>query len=1206
LQLSSTGANQIGIAFNPATQDVAIAGTMIINANGALTNSFVASNSNTIVTGTIRNNGGVITSSAVNLNFNAGSIYNHATDAGVIPTATWNIASNLNITGLTATAPTAGLGQVFGNINYSSSYTLLLGANLTVAGNLDISSGSIDGQARTINLSGNLTGTNGLTFTGAGTLLIGGNYTNTGTFTAGTGTVNYNGTAQQVKSTAYYNLTISGSADKTMQGDVTVDRTATFTAGSLVLNGNTLNLNYATNPAGGTITGSSASNLSISGAGTPAMTLPNITGGLLNLTMNKTGANNTVTLGGNLDITGAANFTAGALVLSGRTLSLNGTTSVGAGTITGSAASIIGIASSDNAGMVLPNITGGLLNFTVNKTGTTNTVALGGALTIGGVLTLSDGALLLNNFLLTINGSLNQTTGTITGGGTSDITIGTPAAPGISVPAVANGVRNLILNRTAGITLTGDNTITGALTLTTGKITLGTNNLTLSGIAAVGGASAANFIVADGTGQLKKVFATGATAAYTLPIGDVSGNYSPVILTFTGNSIQRTIGVRVTDALHPNDGGSSDNISRYWSFSDDQAGTYTYNATFTYITPADLTGVHANLRLNRWNGSVWTQYTNLGASPNLTVNGITETTAPLNNNDFTGRVNGPATYRWNQTGSADWTNPSNWTPNRLSAQPNDILIFDNNGTTTATNVPLQTIERLIISNTSDVTLEAGAAATLIINNAAGTELDINSGNSLSLSTNVSLTLSAGTTAVVDGTLSVGSGNTFTTSGAATVTSVSGTINNSGTIAGTVTGLVFGAGSNYNHTRDGGAIPTATWNLTSNCNISGLTASPLTAGMGQTFGNVNYSSAYTLTLTTALPVTGNLDISAGTIAAAGQTINLSGNLTGTGGLSFTGGILNISGNFSNSGTFTCGTGTVNYIGAAQQVKGTTYNNLTVLGGNVKTLLNPAIVNATLTLTSGVLKLDDNDLTLNNTTAIAGSPFGITNMIETNGAGRFIRSANAANQSFNLIYPVGSGGFYNPLIITLLPNSGAAPRIISVGAIPTNLNIVSNSINKYWDLSATNIATQPTTVLSFQYNAGEVVGDPLLFQPYTNGSGSWAIATGPSFPGSNPATSTGSGTITGFWTVGSPSTFYSYQSGFWDQASTWTFDPGGTTGPGTKVPGQNDKVVILTGRTVTLQADDFTQNLDIRINNGGILDQTTFRFSSTLAALRGDGV
>ena len=74
-----------------------------------------------------------------------------------------------------------------------------------------------------------------------------------------------------------------------------------------------------------------------------------------------------------------------------------------------------------------------------------------------------------------------------------------------------------------------------------------------------------------------------------------------------------------------------------------------------------------------------------------------------------------------------------------------------------------------------------------------------------------------------------------------------------------------------------------------------------------------------------------------------------------------------------------------------------------------------------------------------------------MIETNSIGRLIRSANATNDSFNLTYPVGSGGYYNPFIITGLPAAAAAARTVSVGAVPINLGILANSINKYWDLS-----------------------------------------------------------------------------------------------------------------------------------------------------------
>jgi gliding motility-associated-like protein len=1195
-----------------------IDGTLNVGSTSTFTTN--AALSVTTVTGSgIVNNSGAIAGSATGLIFNSGSNYNHTRDAGTIPTAGWNAASNCNLTGLTTTAP-LGLGQSFGNVNYNSAYVLSLSGNLTVTGSLDISGGSIDANIRTITLAGNLTGTNNLAFTTAGILNIGGNYSNTGLFTCGTGsTVNYNGAAQDVKSTTYYNLTISGSGDKTMLGDVTVGRTATFTAGALNLNGNILNLVYGTGLAAGTLTGSNTSSIVITGAGTPAMSLPVINGGLQNLTINKTGATNTVTLGSNLNIVGAANFTAGGLTLGGRTLDLQGTTTVGAGTIAGSAASSLIVSSGDNSGLILPNITGGLLDFTVNKTGTTNTVTLGGALTTAGTISLSNGTLLLNNFLLTINGSLSLGTGSMTGGGTSDITIGTPAGAAISLPAVTNGIRNLGLNRTAGLTLTGDNTVTGTLTLTSGKITLGTYNLTLSGAAAVGGVSALNYIIADGTGQLKKVFAAGATAAYTLPVGDVSGDYSPVSLTFTANSVQRTIGVHVTDALHPNDGGSSDNISRYWSFADDLAGgTYTYNASFTFISPADLTGLYANLRVNRWDGSAWTQYTTTGVSPVLTITGVTETTAPFNNSDFTGRVQGVMTYNWNQTGvPASFTTPANWTPARLSPQPTDILIFDNNGITTASNVPSQTIGKLIVSNGTDIRLISGAAAqTLTVSGGTGIDLDVQNGTTLRLSSaganQIGIVFNPATQdASIAGTLIIDANGPLTNSYSATNsnTVVTGTMtNNGGTITSTAANLNFNAGSFYNHNRNNGTIPTATWNTLSTCSIGTGFTGTAPAGLNQTFGNFTMDAAgNTLTLAGALAVGNDLNINNGTIAAGGNTINLTRHLTGAGTLTFGAGTLNIGGDNTNTGTFTCGTGIVNYNGTLQKVKGTIYNNLTISGGNTKILQGPATVNSTLTLTAGILQLGDNDLTIaNSTIAIAGSPFDATKMIETNGTGSLIRSSTSNNNTFNLTYPVGSGTFYNPLIISALPaNAAVIARSISVRAVPSNPMVLSNSINKYWDLIATNITTG-AQVLSFTYNAGEIVGDPLLFQPFTNTSGSWILATGPSGAGANPATSTGSATLTGSWTVGSSSTFYSYQTGPWDMASTWTFDPGGTTGPGTTIPGDNDKVVILSGRTVTLQNDVFSNSLDITINNGGFLDLGTYQYANPLKALRGDGV
>ncbi len=83
------------------------------------------------------------------------------------------------------------------------------------------------------------------------------------------------------------------------------------------------------------------------------------------------------------------------------------------------------------------------------------------------------------------------------------------------------------------------------------------------------------------------------------------------------------------------------------------------------------------------------------------------------------------------------------------------------------------------------------------------------------------------------------------------------------------------------------------------------------------------------------------------------------------------------------------------------------------------------------------------------------------------------------------------------------------------------------------------------------------------------------------------------------------YYSYQSGNWDDVSTWTHDPGGTTQTATDIPNSGDNVIILNNRTVSLDVDVDTTNLDITIREGGILDQSTFEFIAGISALRGPG-
>jgi hypothetical protein len=1017
------------------------------------------------------------------------------------------------------------------------------------------------------------------------------------------------------------------------------------------------------------------------------------------------------------------------------------------------------------------------------------TIAVTGNLSGDGTIDMSSGS---RTHILNLGGATNSI-GTLTTAAVASV-INYNRAGDQTIFGSAN-YRNLTISGGSNKSLQASVTMGGTLTMTLGKIILGTNDLTLTSATAIGTPTATSHIVADGAGQLKKVFAAGATAAYTLPIGDASGDYTPVVLTYAANSIQRTIGVRVTDAQHPSDGTATDYISRYWSFTDDQAGTYTYSASFTYSTtlPSDLVGAYANLRVNRWDGSVWTQYTTTGAAPTLTVTNETQASSPLNNVDFTARVNGPVTYTWNQIGAtASWATPTSWTPTRFSPQPTDILIFDNAGTTIATNVPSQTIAKLTLLNNSDVSLQSAAVAqTLTIAGAAGTDLDIPVGSTLQLSSTganqIGIAFTAGTTATIDGSFIINANTALTNSLTTTnsTTTVNGTISNSGVITSTAANLTFNAAATYNHTRDAGAIPTATWDATSNCNITGITASAFTNGLNQTFGNLTFncalltgariatlagntvvqgdfnmtgtSAANTITLQLAglnFTVNGttningygiindnalagtNLFIGLVTINANGQWVTttnppftfrgglayngsaftsgpgnytfntndqtISGGqsititnivttgitltntntaelivstLTGTG--SFTNGdasneailklaasnpaitgtldfssnpnTVNYSGgagqvigayNFYNltssngavartlvnggtigiKGTFTPGTNvytttnnTINFNGTAAQTipalpSAGIYNNITISGGSTKTLTGNAIISGVLNLNTGILECDAFNLNLNSTATVTGT-FSSSNMIATNGIGYLQRNAATA-AGFQILYPIGSGGFYSPMTIS---NIGTIiPANIKVRAVPTAIN--PSYIKKYWDVQS-NVALNNVTA-TFEYEAGELNGalPSISYSPDAGVTWQNPPSSGASSFGGNSFTITGNTPFTGsgapfrgYWTMGYR-TFYSYQTGSWDTPTTWTSDPSGSLQIGSTIPGYNDKVVILPGRTVSLASDIAVANIDITIEDGGFLNLGTYRFTNlptNLLGLRGQG-
>ncbi len=154
-------------------------------------------------------------------NFTNSGTFNAGSSAVVIDNtmATQSIAG-FTTTGLVTFSKASGIATFTGNVS---------GSGLTInatAGTLNL------GSALTHTFSGNLTRTAGTLNLGSSTIRIAGAVSGTGgTFTAGTGIVDYNGATQSIVSLAYYGLNLSGSGTKTFAAATTVSNIIAISSG---------------------------------------------------------------------------------------------------------------------------------------------------------------------------------------------------------------------------------------------------------------------------------------------------------------------------------------------------------------------------------------------------------------------------------------------------------------------------------------------------------------------------------------------------------------------------------------------------------------------------------------------------------------------------------------------------------------------------------------------------------------------------------------------------------------------------------------------------------------------------------------------------------------------------------------------------------------------------------------------------------------
>ncbi|NLR56824.1 hypothetical protein HGH93_01835 [Chitinophaga polysaccharea] len=347
---------------------------------------------------------------------------------------------------------------------------------MTVNGSLALSDGTAGHTIQlnvgngSVTVGGSVTqsGGAGITCSGTGSLSIGGNFNYTsGTFSAGSGTVVYNGAAlQSVAGLTYNHLTINKSANSAqINSNTTVNGNLTVSSGDLSVNATTMVTGDITLSAGATANGGSAAislsgNWNNSGTFTPSTGTINFTGSnaqnissttFNNLVINKAGG--VASLIGNIVVNGNISVNAGTLGLA--TFTANRATQGGILTVAnGSLLTVggtanfpanysqyqLGTSSTVNynaaaSQTVAGNIPYGFL--TLSGSGTKSLAAnitVNNNLTIGSGVTYSAGAFTTNLYGNWINsGTFSGGTGTVTLNGSNKTITGNTTFNRVSV-----------------------------------------------------------------------------------------------------------------------------------------------------------------------------------------------------------------------------------------------------------------------------------------------------------------------------------------------------------------------------------------------------------------------------------------------------------------------------------------------------------------------------------------------------------------------------------------------------------------------------------------------------------------------------------------------------------------------------------------------------------------------------------------------------
>lgn len=542
------------------------------------------------------------------------STYTLSVGGNLVVNGTLSGSGTITLSGAGTTIDGTGLVTHTGSITISGNKTIPAGANLTFSGTLSINTGITVTNNGVITANGNITG-GGATATwvnaSGSTLNVGSAILATGTLNANAvpNTVNYSSTtaSQTVKGTTYHNLTITKGtqtatlgAATTVNGDLTVT-SGTLSDGSFQITGNAI----------GTLTVASGATLQI-GTGATATTMPTfntyiLTGSTIiygstsaqtiastptyhNLTLSNT---STKTASGALMVNGNLIVNAGPFADGGNTITIKGNVTMN-GTHSGTGKILL------SGGSAL-HILSGTGTYTNLELDDANGATINASFTIAGTLTLTNGVFAIGANTLTLNGTVSTGSGSITGGTSSNLTVGGTGAT-LNLPTITNGLNNLTLNRANGMILNAPLSLNGTLTLTNGIITTSADNLlTINNtvIGAISGGSTSSYIRGPLARTLPANLSSGSI--YSFPIGKSAYKLVRLVNPTTGSSGSVVIRAEVFDENSGGQAGTgltSINTDRYWQVSITQGATNFNNTQIrlfeTNLLPYNRIGRSAN------------------------------------------------------------------------------------------------------------------------------------------------------------------------------------------------------------------------------------------------------------------------------------------------------------------------------------------------------------------------------------------------------------------------------------------------------------------------------------------------------------------------------------------------------------------------------------------------------------------------------------